>query len=159
MKRPLSQILIDLRPSLLSKFKLKNSTYSIGLLPVDKVFDIVVMPIEYMINKTVIEHMNQPIKKKSVLHKLSTVSIAMALTTSLTAVASYDYGPYLQSGSDTRIAVSWRTKNATNSKVCYGTSQSLGNCIDEDNDTDDHTVTLDGLTPNTKYYYSTKLMK
>ena len=112
------------------------------------------MPIEYMINKTVIEHMNQPIKKKSVLHKLSTISIAMALTTSLTAVASYDYGPYLQSGSDTRIAVSWRTKNATNSKVCYGTSQSLGNCIDEDNDTDDHTVTLDGLTPNTKYYYS-----
>ncbi len=88
------------------------------------------------------------------LHKLTTISIAMALTSSLTAVAAYDYGPYLQSGSDTRIAVSWRTKDDTNSKVCYGTTQNLGKCIDQANDTDDHTVILNDLTPDTKYYYS-----
>lgn len=90
--------------------------------------------------------------KKLALLKLTT--IALTLTTSLTVIAAYDYGPYLQSGSDTRIEISWRTNSNTNSKVCYGTTPSLGTCIDENNSSDDHTVTIENLTPNTKYYYS-----
>ncbi len=63
--------------------------------------------------------------------------------------------PYLMIGTPTSVVVRWKTSTATNSKVKYGTS--VGNLNEtafvSSVDTT-HIVTLTGLTPNTKYYYS-----
>ncbi len=69
--------------------------------------------------------------------------------------AQVSRGPYLQSGSSTNIVVRWRTDTFTGSRVCYGTTSSnLNSTVDDPAPTDEHVVRLNGLLPNTKYYYS-----
>lgn len=64
-------------------------------------------------------------------------------------------GPYLQMGSTTAITVRWRTDQATDSVVRYGTSSSnLAQAKTDATVTKEHEVRLTGLHPNTKYYYS-----
>ncbi|MCB1198478.1 MAG: metallophosphoesterase family protein [Deltaproteobacteria bacterium] len=64
-------------------------------------------------------------------------------------------GPYLQSGSDVQVTFAWRTDVNSNGLVKYGTDpndlnqQKLSN-----SNVKDHFVTVTGLNPNTKYYYS-----
>lgn len=63
-------------------------------------------------------------------------------------------GPYLQSGSSTSVVVRWRTSIPTDSIVWYGLSP--GNLDMQATDptiTNNHIVTIQGLSPDTKYYY------
>lgn len=62
---------------------------------------------------------------------------------------------YLQFGTPTSMTVCWRTSTATNSRVNYGTVQgSLTLTADNAAISTDHTVTINGLSPSTRYYYS-----
>jgi len=62
--------------------------------------------------------------------------------------------PYLQQGTPTSMQVVWRTDTASNSRVRYGTVQTL---LDQEatNATvsTDHVVAITGLLPATRYYY------
>jgi Bacterial Ig domain/Calcineurin-like phosphoesterase/Purple acid Phosphatase, N-terminal domain len=64
-------------------------------------------------------------------------------------------GPYLQMGTTTSMVICWRTATPGDSRVRYGTSLSNLNLIAVDTAaTTEHRVTLTGMSPNTKYYYS-----
>ncbi len=64
-------------------------------------------------------------------------------------------GPYLQLGTPNSITVRWRTNNPTDSRVGYGLAPtSLSASASNATQTTEHSVTLTGLTPDTKYFYS-----
>ena len=64
-------------------------------------------------------------------------------------------GPYLQRASASSIVVRWRTDTATPGQVHFGLNQSSLNSIISDlNDTTEHEIEINGLSPQTKYYYS-----
>lgn len=63
-------------------------------------------------------------------------------------------GPYLQMGSSTGIVVRWRTDVAVVSKLTYGSSSSQKTqSVSRDVPTTEHEVSINGLTPNSVYYY------
>jgi hypothetical protein len=69
--------------------------------------------------------------------------------------ASVTRGPYLQIGTPNSTVVRWRTNVATNSRVSVGTTQgSLISSFDNATLTTEHEVTVSGLSPFTKYFYS-----
>ncbi len=83
----------------------------------------------------------------------SDISFDLELTGSTTATVTR--GPYLQVGTPTGVTVRWRTDAATNSRVSYGLSAgSLTSTVDDATATTEHVVTLSGLSPDTRYYYS-----
>ena len=64
-------------------------------------------------------------------------------------------GPYLQSGWHTNVTVRWRSNPATDSRVWYGTN--LANLAAFETNptiTLEHEVVLNGLLPDTKYFYA-----
>ncbi len=64
-------------------------------------------------------------------------------------------GPYLQQGTESSIIIRWATSTLFQGKVWYGTdSERLDLTQFEKTVTCDHIVKLDGLTPDTKYYYA-----
>lgn len=64
-------------------------------------------------------------------------------------------GPYLNQGNDRSIVVCWRSSEAVAGRVCYGDSPTnLTQVADEPTAATDHRVTLVGLAPHTRYYYS-----
>jgi hypothetical protein len=64
-------------------------------------------------------------------------------------------GPYLQSGTVSSSIVCWRTDRAAESKVLFGSSpQQLSSQAVDPTPTTEHAVTLDGLQPDTRYYYA-----
>ncbi len=64
-------------------------------------------------------------------------------------------GPYLQVGTATGVIVRWRTDVATDSRVRFGTAPDvLGTEVGDNTQVTDHSVTLSGLSPATRYYYS-----
>ncbi|HYH08865.1 MAG TPA: metallophosphoesterase [Thermoanaerobaculia bacterium] len=64
-------------------------------------------------------------------------------------------GPYLQLGTPTSITVRWRTDYPSDSRVYYGLRPgSLTSQTDNATPTTEHSVTLTGLTPATRYYYA-----
>jgi hypothetical protein len=64
-------------------------------------------------------------------------------------------GPYLGSRGLTNITVRWRTAEDTVGRVRYDTSPGrLGSFADDTTSGTNHSVTLTGLAPDTKYYYS-----
>jgi len=64
-------------------------------------------------------------------------------------------GPYLQSVSESGAVVRWRTGIATSSRVRFGTdSAALSQSVDDPTVTVNHIVSLSGLAPDTRYYYS-----
>ncbi|MGH9147906.1 MAG: fibronectin type III domain-containing protein, partial [Vicinamibacterales bacterium] len=85
------------------------------------------------------------------------LAIALFLTSAAEA-ATVTRGPYLQMGTQDRIVVRWRTDVATDSRVTYGPCFGDENClIFEKVDqtlTTEHEVLIDGLAPNTRYYYA-----
>jgi hypothetical protein len=88
-----------------------------------------------------------------------TLGLALAASAGLWAAAAsaavVARGPYLQQGTPTSIIVRWRTDVATDSRVRYGNAPgSLNSHRDVLASTTEHQVTVTGLTPNTKYYYS-----
>jgi hypothetical protein len=84
---------------------------------------------------------------------LATGMAALALF-STTVDAALIRGPYLQLGTPTSIVVRWRTDVAEDSRVRWGTIQgSLTDTKDDATSTTEHSVTIDGLTPQTTYFY------
>lgn len=64
-------------------------------------------------------------------------------------------GPYLQMGTETSINIRWRTASATDSRVTLGTV--LGTypiVVNDASVTTEHEITVSGLTPDTRYYYT-----
>lgn len=87
----------------------------------------------------------------------SDISFNFKLTPSEARLPSayIERGPYLQSGTAHSVIVKWRTDNATESVVNYGTSLDALTLNEVSEDlTTEHEVVLTGLTPNTKYYYN-----
>lgn len=70
-------------------------------------------------------------------------------------VPSLSRGPYLQSGSQTSITIRWRTNVACSGRVELGTTPGVYDIVspDESCPTTEHNITVNGLTPDTKYYY------
>ena len=63
-------------------------------------------------------------------------------------------GPYLQLGTPTSVVVRWRTSDATDSRVVYGTALAgLSSTASNPVPTTEHEVTIGGLTPGTRYWY------
>ena len=80
---------------------------------------------------------------------------AMVTVNALPGSGMLTRGPYLNQGSDTGIVVRWRSSESVAGRVVYGDSPTnLTSVIDEAAPTTDHQVTLAGLTPYTRYYYS-----
>jgi hypothetical protein len=69
------------------------------------------------------------------------------------APAALIRGPYLQVGSATSMTVRWRTDVATRSRVRYGIEKA-DKIVDDSTLRTEHIVTLKGLQPHTRYYYS-----
>lgn len=64
-------------------------------------------------------------------------------------------GPYMQTPTHNSIIFKWRTNQNTSTKVWYGTdSTNLNQVSSINNNVTDHTITITGLTPNTKYFYA-----
>ena len=63
--------------------------------------------------------------------------------------------PYLQLGTPNSIIVRWRTDVPTNGRVrCGPAPGSLSTCAQSPTQTTEHELSLTGLTPATRYYYS-----
>jgi hypothetical protein len=85
----------------------------------------------------------------------SSTDLAMDLELGYFTTAQVVRGPYLQIGTPTGVTVRWRTDLATDSRVRFGTDPgSLVSTADDPSLVTDHTVTLSGLQPATRYYYS-----
>lgn len=64
-------------------------------------------------------------------------------------------GPYLQVATSSSIVIRWRTDAAERGVVRYGTNRdSLVHTVDNTKITTEHIITLTGLQPRTRYYYS-----
>lgn len=64
-------------------------------------------------------------------------------------------GPYLQSMTTNSVIVRWRTTQAAQSKVYFGTNPNqLTPVVTDTTSRTEHTVALTGLQPNTRYHYA-----
>jgi hypothetical protein len=64
-------------------------------------------------------------------------------------------GPYLQVGTPNSIMIRWRTDGSGRSRVRFGAEAGrLDHTVDDSTLVTEHKVTLHGLLPDTKYYYS-----
>ena len=64
-------------------------------------------------------------------------------------------GPYLQLQRSASVVVRWRTDTATDSRVRYGSSPAaLSLSASDPAATTEHAVTVTGLAPETRYFYS-----
>lgn len=84
-------------------------------------------------------------------------AIALWLTLSplLAGAQTVTRGPYLQMGTASSQTLRWRTDTASDSRVQFGSAPStLNSTTDLAGATTEHSVTLSGLQPATRYYYS-----
>lgn len=64
-------------------------------------------------------------------------------------------GPYLQLGTIDGVTIRWRTDTATDSKVTWGTVfGTYPNVLTNSTLTTEHSLRINGLLPDTKYYYT-----
>ncbi|MCE6990019.1 metallophosphoesterase [Dyadobacter sp. CY323] len=71
------------------------------------------------------------------------------------SIPSLIRGPYLQSATSVSIVIRWRTDEASNSQVKFGSSAAnLNKVVDDVTPVTEHEVKLTGLNPKTRYYYS-----
>ena len=68
-------------------------------------------------------------------------------------------GPYMPVATSSGITIQWRTNLATNSQIRFGENPgSLSNVINSSIVSTEHSITLELLSSNTKYYYSIGLI-
>jgi|GEM_PF-1470786 len=80
---------------------------------------------------------------------------AFLISSHIRAAVSLTRGPYLQKGTPTSMVLRWRTDVATDSRVAYGTApDSLTMTAGTSAQTTEHEVTITGLAPDTRYFYS-----
>jgi hypothetical protein len=96
------------------------------------------------------------VRFRSVILARVSIGLGILLAATLSAWAQPDpRGPYLQSGTPTSIVVKWRTGTASVGRVRYGPAPGqLVNFVDEPQASFTHQVILQGLAPDTRYYYS-----
>ena len=81
--------------------------------------------------------------------------LALLWGSGMAAGAVVERGPYLQVATDTSVRVRWRTDDATDGVVRYGPSpDQLLVQVTDATVTTEHSLLLDGLVPQTLYYYS-----
>ena len=81
--------------------------------------------------------------------------LSIALIAAEVAAQTITRSPYLQLGTPSSVVVRWRTDIATGGRVRYGTDAgALTNIVDDGLNSTDHAVTLTGLSPDTRYFYS-----
>ena len=79
----------------------------------------------------------------------------LALATQDAPAQTVVRGPYLQVGTPSSVIVRWRTDATTTGRVRYGLdAANLSAIADSGATATDHAVTLAGLAPDTRYYYS-----
>lgn len=84
-----------------------------------------------------------------------TITLALLLVSANSIAQTIIRGPYLQNPTSTSITVMWRTDAPSSSKVFYGTDpQNLTQFVEDATTVADHKVSVSGLQPFTKYYYS-----
>ena len=94
------------------------------------------------------------------LHQTSASSTDLVWDAGLTAtsgpaVVQMTRGPYLQGVTPNQATIRWRTSMATPGQVQYGSSAAnLDQVIDVAASTIEHEVTIAGLTPGTRFFYS-----
>ncbi|MCB9252692.1 MAG: Ig-like domain-containing protein [Flavobacteriales bacterium] len=85
----------------------------------------------------------------------SDISFDLELVGKVPGSTTLTRGPYLQMGTSSSVVIRWRSADATNTRVSYGTSASnLNNTVSDNTSTTEHEIQLSNLTPNTVYYYS-----
>ncbi len=93
--------------------------------------------------------------RHSLLKKLTSTFVLLALAMAAAHAADVVRGPYLQSVASTGLSIKWRTDVATDATVRYGSSPgNLNNVVNAGGMGPDHEVVLVGLAPATRYYYS-----
>jgi hypothetical protein len=71
------------------------------------------------------------------------------------AAATLERGPYLQTPTSASMVLKWRTDVATDSVINFGDAPAnLNSTASSGVSTTEHVVTVSGLTPDTRYYYS-----
>ena len=81
--------------------------------------------------------------------------LALLLATSIATAQTVLRGPYLQSGTPPSVIVKWRTGSTADSVVRYGLDPgSLTLTETVAGSRTEHAVTVSGLSPDTKYFYS-----
>ena len=76
-------------------------------------------------------------------------------TQNKTQTATIVRGPYLQQASPSSIIIKWKTSQATDTKVSYGTTAgTLSSSATNSSAVTDHEIKITGLSPYTKYYYN-----
>ena len=79
----------------------------------------------------------------------------LVLSSQLFAQSSLVRGPYLNVGTSESVVIRWRTSASEIGEVKYGTDfNNLTQSISETDTTTEHELTISGLSPATKYYYS-----
>ena len=61
--------------------------------------------------------------------------------------------PYIQKPTTTSVVIAWKTEEASDSVVEYGTTTAYGLMVSEPTMTTQHAVMLTGLASDTTYYY------
>ena len=89
------------------------------------------------------------------IHQVDAASADISFDLRLTGVSDVTRGPYLQRNNDSGVTIRWRTQTATDSVVRTGTVQGvLTGSTSDATVTTEHKVRVDGLQPDTKYFYS-----
>ncbi len=100
--------------------------------------------------------MTQPHARKYPLRKFAFL-LVMIMASTLALSEKSDTvvrGPYLQMGTPDQVTVRWRSDVDSISQVIFGTTaDNLDQIANITGIRTDHSVTLTGLTPNTRYYY------
>jgi predicted MPP superfamily phosphohydrolase len=79
----------------------------------------------------------------------------MELTGLTVLTGTLTRGPYLQVGNQTGVTIRWRTDIATDSRVTWGTAfGTYPNTVDDAALTTEHIVRVNGLSADTKYFYT-----
>jgi 3',5'-cyclic AMP phosphodiesterase CpdA len=94
------------------------------------------------------------------IHQATAQNIDLSFDLELTATALarpafVTRGPYLQNGSPSAVTVKWRTDVPTGSHVRFGPSLNNQNgVVIAGNESLEHEITVDGLTPDSEYFYT-----
>ena len=92
-------------------------------------------------------------KRLSVLFVATALSVASGLAQDAEPFPLYNLRPYLQSLTSTSVLIVSQSKDKAVAKLEYGLTDKLGTKLIEAEPANDHLFKLEGLEPNTRYFY------
>jgi hypothetical protein len=85
----------------------------------------------------------------------SDISFNLEIKSNIAGTVNITRGPYLNLATQNSVHIRWRTSSASNSVVNFGTTDgSMVSNVTDATLTTEHDVTISGLSPDTKYFYS-----